>query len=262
MPEQEYEVHTCACGIPLREGEDVCVICAQKTKAGESLSHIFSSETKTTTRPRPDATIRIQYLAPDDTKWGGQWRTVQLLEFHPDFDTRMKFRSYAYTSIPDDLIQNGRYHEGVYTVMGLGYLEQPYLSVRETVIHEADLHELMEYCRAENALHKRYSPIIIHPCPLPFPMFAKGDRVVCITTDAHMATEAHVGQVATVAEDSSAGNGTMVTFDTPELNKGTDGRIYPAIGFMSSSLRLLSQGEHLQVVRASRKRKLKEESEK
>ena len=42
------------------------------------MSHIFSTETKTTTRPRHDATIRIQYLGPDDTKWGGQWRTVEL----------------------------------------------------------------------------------------------------------------------------------------------------------------------------------------
>jgi hypothetical protein len=141
--------------------------------------------------------------------------------------------------------------------MGLGYLEHPYLSVRETVIHEADLRELMEYSRTETALHKRYSPIIIHPCPLPFPMFEKGDRVVCIKTDDHMATEAHVGQVATVAEDSSGGNGTMVTFDIPDLNKGTDGRIYPVIGFLSSSLRKLEQGEHLQVVRSKRKHQRK-----
>lgn len=184
---------------------------------------------------------------------------MQLYEFHPDFDSRGKFRSYAYTSIPSDLIQEGRYHTGVYSVMGLGYLEKPYLSVRETVIHEADLRELMEYCRTETNLHKRYTPIVIHPCPLPFPVFAKGDRVVCIKTDDHMATDARVGHVATVAEDSSAGGGTMITFDTPELNKGTDGRIYPAIGFVSSSLRKLEQGEHLQVVRSKRKHQRKDE---
>jgi hypothetical protein len=184
---------------------------------------------------------------------------VQLYEFHPDYDLRSKFRSYAFTSIPDDLIQNGRYHTGVYSIMGQGYLEKPYLDVRETVIHEADLRELMEYCRAEMDLHKRYTPIIIHPCPLPFPMFAKGDRVVCIKTDDHMATDAHVGQHATVAEDSSAGGGTVVTFDTLELNKGTDGRIYPSIGFVSSSLRKLEQGEHLQVVISKRKHQRKSE---
>ena len=98
------------------------------------MSYIFSKETKTTTRSRHDAIIRIQYLGPDDTRWGGQWRIVQLYEFHPDDDTRGKFRSYAYTSIPDNLIQNGRYHTGVYTIAGEGYLEQPYLSVRELSI--------------------------------------------------------------------------------------------------------------------------------
>ena len=219
------------------------------------MSHIFSTETKTTTRPRHDATIRIQFLGPDDTKWGGQWRTVELLEFHPDYSPA-KFRSHAYTSIPDDVIQNGRYHTGVYSLMGQGYLEQPYLSVRETVIHDDDFRELMDYCRARP--HPA-APIIIHPCPLPFPMFAKGDRVVCIKTDDHMATDAHVGQHATVAEDSSGGGGTVVTFDTLELNKGTDGRIYPSIGFASSSLRKLEQGEHLQVVISKRKHQRKSE---
>jgi hypothetical protein len=149
------------------------------------MSHIFSTETKTTTRPWHDETMRIQFLGPDDTQWQGQWRTVQLYEFHPDFDNRMKFRSYAYTSIPDDLIQGGRYHTGVYTVMGQGYLEKTYLSVRETVIHEGDLRELMDYCCEQTDLHKRYTPIIIHPCLLPFPMFAAGDRVAATGKDSH-----------------------------------------------------------------------------
>jgi len=219
------------------------------------MSHIFSTETKTTTRPRHDATIRIQFLGPDDTRWNGQWRTVQLYEFHPDYSPA-KFRSYAFTSIPSDIIQQGRYHTGVYSIMGQGYLEQPYLSVRETVIHDDDFRELMDYCRTQSY---PAAPIIIHPCPLPFPMFAKGDRVVGIKTEDHMATEAHVGQHATVAEDSSGGGGTVVTFDTLELNKGTDGRIYKSIGFASSSLRKLEQGEHLHVVISKRKHQRKSE---
>src|SRR6266702_494590 len=161
------------------------------------MSRIFSTETKTTTRPRHDATIRIQFLGPDDTSWHGEWRTVQLYEFHPDFDTRLKFRSYAYTSIPDDVVQGGRYHTGVYHVMGQGYLEYPYLNVRETVIHEEDLRELMDYCRKETDLHKRYFPIIIHPQPLPFPMFGKGDRVTVIGKDSHD-SEDRIGQTGTV----------------------------------------------------------------
>ncbi len=74
-----------------------------------------------------------------------------------------------------------------------------------------------------------------------------------------MATDAHVGQHATVVEDSSGGGGTVVTFDTLELNKGTDGRIYKSIGFASSSLRKLEQGEHLQVVISKRKHQRKSE---
>ncbi len=151
----------------------------------------------------------------------------------------MKFRSYALTSIPADLVVDGRYHTGVYTIMGQDYLEEPYLSVRELSIHEADLRELMDYCRAQ--LHPA-EPLVIHPCPLPFPMFKKGERVVCIKVESDLATDAHVGQFATVAEDSSGGNGTMVTFDTPELNKGHDGRMYRAIGFTSSSLRRVEVG--------------------
>lgn len=212
------------------------------------MSHIFSTETKTATRPRPDATIRIQFLRPDDTRWKGEWREVQLFEFHPDFDTRLKFRGYAYTSIPDDLIQDGRYHTGVYTVMGQGYLEKPYLNVRETVIHEADLHELIEYCRTETNLHKRYTPIIIHPCPLPFPMFAKGDRVTVIGKDTRDSEETRpiagrIGQTGTIAKGSSPGGMSSVHFDNDEYNRGTDGRIYTSIGMPSDTLRKLEQGE-------------------
>jgi hypothetical protein len=207
------------------------------------MSHIFSTETKTTTRPRHDATIRIQYLGSDDTKWGGQWRTVQLYEFHPDFDNRLKFRGYAYTSIPDDLIRDGRYHTGLYSIMGQGYLEHPYLNVLETSIHEDDLRELMDYCREQTDQHKRYTPVIVHPQPLPFPMFAKGERVVVVGKDS-WDKEDHIGQTGTIAEDSSPGGMSSVTFDNAEYNQGSDGRIYQSIGMPSISLRTLEQGEH------------------
>jgi len=218
------------------------------------MSRIFQTETKTTTRPRHDATIRIQFLGPDDTKWGGQWRTVELLEFHPDYSPA-KFRSYAFTSIPDDLIQGGRYHTGIYSLMGQGYLEDPYLSVRETVIHEDDLRELMDYCRAQ---HHPAAPIIIHPCPLPFPMFGKGDRVTTVGKDSHD-SEDRIGQTGTVTEDSSPGGMSSVHFDNDEYNRGTDGRIYKSIGMPSISLRKLESGEHLQVVMSKRKHQRKSE---
>jgi hypothetical protein len=217
------------------------------------MSHIFSTETKTTTRPRHDATIRVQFLSPNDTKWGGQWRTVELYEFHPDYDNRAKFRSYAYTSIPADVVQQGRYHTGVYTMMGQGYLEKPYLSVRELSIHEADLRELMDYCRRQPHLA---APLVIHPCPLPFPMFAKGDHVTVIGKDSHD-SEARMAQTGTITEDSSGGGMSSVHFDSEEFNKGTDGRIYPSIGMPSISLRKLESGEHLQVVIARRKHQRK-----
>ena len=220
-------------------------------------SHIFTTETKTTTRPRHDATIRIQFFKPDETRWNGQWRTVQLYEFHPDFDNRSKFRSYAFTSIPDDVIQGGRYHTGVYHIAGQGYLEHPYLEVRELSIHEADLRELMDYCRA-----RRYpaEPVVIHPCPLPFPMFSKGDRVTVVGKDSHESPD-RIGQTATVVGDSSGGGMSTVHFDNDEYNRGTDGRIYKSIGMPSSSLRKLESGEHLQVVISKRKHQRKESEE-
>lgn len=213
------------------------------------MSAIFSTETKTTTRPRADATIRIQYFGPDDTKWGGAWRTVQLYEFHPDYSPA-KFRSRAFTSIPADILVGGRYHTGVYHIAGQGYLEHPYLEVREHFIHEADLRELMDYCRSR--FHQA-EPIIIHPCPLPFPMFAKGDRVVVVGKDT-WEKEYRIGQTGTIEKDSSVGGMSLVHFDNDEYNKGNDGRVYPSIGMPSASLRKLEQGEHVQVITSKRRR--------
>jgi hypothetical protein len=217
------------------------------------MSHIFNTETKTTTRPRHDATIRVKLYRPGGTQETGQYIDAELLEFHPDYDTRLKFRSYALVRPRPELTRPEHAH--IYRMCGEGYLEQPYISINEVFIHMNDLVEMMDYCRKQP--HPA-APLVIHPCPLPFPMFAKGDRVVCIKAEGDgLASEAHIGQTATVAEDSSAGNGTMVTFDLPELNKGHDGRIYPAIGFMSSNLRKLEQGEHLQVVISKRKHQRK-----
>jgi hypothetical protein len=219
------------------------------------MSTIFDRETRTTTRPRPDATIRIQFFGPDDTKWGGEWRVVQLFEFHPDFDVRAKFRSYAYTSIPDGVLCNGRYHEGVYHIMGLGYLQAPYLEVRELSIHPDDLAELMDYCRAQR---RPAEPLIVHPCPLPFPMFRVGDRVTVVGPDTWQKTE-RIGACGTITADSSGGGMSTVHFDVEAYNRGSDGRLYPEIGMPSASLRLLEAGEHLQVVRSKRKRVRKDE---
>jgi hypothetical protein len=218
------------------------------------MSTIFTTTTRTETRPRADATIRIQYFGPDDTRWSGAWRTVQLYEFHPDYSLA-KFRSYARTSIPADILVGGRYHTGVYHIAGQGDLEHPYLEVREHFIHEADLRELMDYCRSRPHMAE---PIVIHPCPLPFPMFAKGDRVVVVGPDTH-GDERRRGQTGTIVEESSGGGMSTVHFDDDEYNRGTDGRIYQSIGMPSVSLRKLEQGEHLQVVMSKRKRQRKGE---
>lgn len=41
MREDEYEVRVCACGIPLREGEEVCVICAQTEEDQQTKARSF-----------------------------------------------------------------------------------------------------------------------------------------------------------------------------------------------------------------------------
>ncbi|HEX3643711.1 MAG TPA: hypothetical protein VHV10_20670 [Ktedonobacteraceae bacterium] len=193
-------------------------------------STIFTTHTSTTIKPRPDATIRVRYYPaqPGAQIDNNEYRSVQLLEFHPDWDNRAKFRSVAYVK-PEDWMEHS-----AYTRLGEGYLEQPYVSIREFMIHEDDRQELMKH----SAEHAKHGAIIVHPCPLPFPLFAKKERVITVE---YKRDEGDLtpppGQLGTTTEKSSPGGMTTVAFDDPECNKGHDGRIYPAISIPSIALR-------------------------
>ena len=193
-------------------------------------SPIFTTHTSTTIKPRPDATIRIRYYPaqPGAQSDSNEYRSVQLLEFHPDWDNRAKFRSVAYIK-PEPWMEHN-----AYTRLGEGYLDEPYVSVREFMIHEDDREELLEYC----AEHVKHGSLIIHSCPLPFPIFAKRERVITVEykQDGSDLTPSP-GQIGTATENSSHGGMTTVTFNDPQYNKGHDGRIYPAISVPSIALR-------------------------
>ncbi len=194
------------------------------------MSTIFTTETQIiVARPRADATIRVEELVRVEGQTSPlrsdkkTWRSVQLLEFHPDFDYRYKFRGFAYIAPQPDLW---------YPLCGVGFLEKPYMEVNEVFIHEDDRREMMEYCRTETASHKQYTPLVIWPCPLPFPMFEVDDRVVVVKTDEEYGGQKMLGALATVTEASSMGNMTTVRFDMEELNRG-----FKAVSFISANLR-------------------------
>jgi hypothetical protein len=211
----------------------VCCIATANKKADRREDEHMSSTiftTDTTTRPRQDATIRIQAFKPGTTEEAG-YITVDLLEFHPDYDERLKFRSYALVKPREELTRPEHAH--IYQMCGAGYLEQPYISINEVFIHPADLAEMMKWCRQELAHRQGYTPLVIHPQPRPFPMFKKGARVIVVAfKDDYDDTTGLVGELATTAQASSPGARTQVTFDNPALNKG-----YKSVGIPSIALR-------------------------
>lgn len=140
------------------------------------MSTIFNTTTTTLTKvePRLDATIRISYYAmpAGSNLHDREYRSVRLLEFHPDFDERAKFRSTAYVK-PEAWMEHPAYER-----CGDGFLaeDQVYVSVREFMIHEEDRRELMSYC----AKYLDHGTLLIYPCKRPFPIFHRGARVVVI----------------------------------------------------------------------------------
>lgn len=200
-------------------------------------SMIFTTETNTTTRPRPDASIRVKAYKEGSTQEAGYIR-VELLEFHPDLDERLKFRGYALVRPCKELLRPEHAH--IYRMCGEGFLEEPYISVNEVFIHEADREEMMKWCWQELHRRKQYTALVIHPQLVPFPMFRKGVRVIVLeykdsqfdTVEAHQA-----GQLATTYSQSSPGAMTQVTFDKPELNRG-----FKCIGMPSIALREVKDG--------------------
>jgi hypothetical protein len=192
------------------------------------MSTIF---TETTVKvPRHDATICVAFykMPPEfDVSNSGEYRTVHLLEFHPDFDPRMKMRGRAYIKRADWM------EHPAYEVAGAGFLETPYVEIREFMIHQADRAEMYRWSRTH-----QYATIIIEKQPIPFPLFAKGDRVVCICEDERWPKRVLIGQIGTITERSSGGGMSSVRWDKEECNKGSDGVIYKSLGISSSCLRL------------------------
>lgn len=197
-----------------------------------STSTIFATTITTTTKttPKPDAKIRVELFKAGSVEKVGYIK-VDLLEFHPDFDNRLKCRSYAYVRPRPELLRSEHAH--IYEKRGEGYLEEPYISINEVFIHPADRKEMMQWCLHQIADNKGYTPLIVHPQPLPFPMFNKGDRVVCIKKDERNGKVYGVpGSVAVCVEKSSIGGMTKIRYDDAQLNMG-----FEELGVISDCLR-------------------------
>jgi hypothetical protein len=141
----------------------------------------------------------------------------------------MKFRSIANVR-PELWMTHPAYQRA-----GTDYLEpsEQYVPIREFMIHEDDRCELMNFC----ARFRDYGSLIIHPCPRPYPMFTKGERVTVHVPEGDE-NDHRSGALATVAEDNNNADQTMVTFDDEEHNRGSDGQSHFAISIPSASLRL------------------------
>lgn len=128
------------------------------------MSGIFNTETHTVMKPRHDATIRVAYWTmPPGTNMATdhkEYRRVKLLEFHPDYDTRLKFRGYARIAL-ETWMEHPAYENRGKCPLPDG--EVDYVEVREFMIHEDDRAELYRYCSQETPTHKRYAPLIIWP---------------------------------------------------------------------------------------------------
>jgi hypothetical protein len=195
--------------------------------------HLFI--TRTVIEPRAGATIRLRVKQPKDWRVADRnlpaslFRHVPLYEFHPDYDYRLKFRGFAYVPPQRDLLGNGNF-----TMCGEGFLEEPYMRVSETACHEDGVRAITHWCQYAND----GSPLIIRPCPTPFPMFAKGDRVRVASMsnpDSMFADhEEVIGQLATCTAVSSIGAMSTIRFDNETLNHG-----FKEIGFWSIDLRLV-----------------------
>lgn len=100
------------------------------------MSKIFVDTT--VTQPRKDAVIRVRYYNPvPGSPLTDEYREVQLLEFHPDHDNRMKFRGIAYIK-PEPWMEHSAYERW----QGKS---QECVAVREFMVHEADRRELYSY---------------------------------------------------------------------------------------------------------------------
>lgn len=202
------------------------------------MSTIFTTETKA--RPRQDATIRVQAFKPGSVEKDG-YIQVELLEFHPDYDNRMKFRGYALIKPRPETDRPE--HRHIYERHGVGFLDEPYLSIREFFIHPDDLRELMDWCSKTTRAARHYKPLIIHKCSRPFPMFKRGDRVIALEyKDEHYDTveAGQAGHIATITGNSSGGGMSSVRFDDEVLNRGFKSVGLPSIALREASREMLA----------------------
>jgi hypothetical protein len=190
------------------------------------MSTIFTTRTTSRIEVVPDATIRVRAFKPGSVEENG-YITVDLLEFHPDFDERAKFRGEALVKASPELLLPEHAH--IYVMCGAGYLEEPYISVNEVFIHGEDLRELMEWCRQETNRKKQYTALIVHPCPLPFPVFERGMPVTVITdSDNNGRFLGQSGAITVSSGDGRSGvkfaDGTEWHFDSLHLRELAPGQ--------------------------------------
>lgn len=128
------------------------------------MSNIFNTEVQTIMKPRHDATIRVVYWTmPPGTNTATEpkeYRHARLLEFHPDYDQRMKFRGFARIMLETWMAHPAYEHRGECTLPDGDVI---YAEVREFMIHEQDRAELYRYCSTASQGHTQYAPLIIWP---------------------------------------------------------------------------------------------------
>jgi hypothetical protein len=197
-------------------------------------------------RPRQNATIRVWLYqldinrSTDMTKYylnTNQSISVELLEFHPYFDPTGFGRACAFVKPQPALLRPELARK--YQQRGVGFLEEPYIAVHERVIHEDDFQELMDWCHI-NHLGLR-DALVIHPCPIPWPMFKKGDRVV-VVDHVLRGEQDLIGQTGALFEDSQLKGKSSIVFDDPKYHQGIDGHTYPYYVVASISLCKLESG--------------------
>lgn len=197
-------------------------------------------------KPRQDATVRILLLEFDSSQSayiGTKSINVELLEFHPFVDPTGNGRACAFIKPVPELLQPDR--AIYYKLRGAGFLEEPYIGMHEHDIHPDDFQELMHW--SWNHLDPPHGALIIHPCPIPCPVFKKGDRVVVESNDPRW-KQNFLGQKGTITKGNSIRMGmrgaAAVDFDDPEYHTGFDGSTsVPAVGILITCLRKLEPGE-------------------
>ena len=149
----------------------------------------------------------------------------------------MKFRGYALVRPRDELRRPEHAH--IYALCGQGFLAEPYMHINELFLHEGDMREIMEWSRQHG-----YAPLIIHRCPLPFPVFQEGTQVVVVEDSKNNGRFA--GRTGVITSSSVGGQSGV------KFNDGIEWH------FDSLHLRELVAGQHSHDIRKIRRSEKKE----